>query len=76
MHHELRPQSRIAAGREPEPTAAVIDSQSVRAAEEVCRASRRYDVRDYERLAAHHETIIYWAMIITMSRRLARPGPT
>jgi len=47
----------------------------VRAAEEVCRASRRYDVRDYERLAAHHETIIYWAMIITMSRRLARLGP-
>ena len=34
----------------------------------------RRTVRDYERLAAHHETIIYWAMIITMSRRLARPG--
>ena len=32
----------------------------------------RRTVRDYERLAAHHETIIYWAMIITMSRRLAR----
>ena len=29
-------------------------------------------VRDYERLAAHHETVVYWAMIITMSRRLAR----
>jgi hypothetical protein len=29
-------------------------------------------VRDYERLTAHHETIVYWAMIITMSRRLAR----
>ena len=36
MHHQLRRQCRIAAGREPEPTAAVIDSQSV-------RASRGYD---------------------------------
>jgi transposase len=32
----------------------------------------RRAVRDYERLTSHHETIIYWAMIITMSRRLAR----
>jgi len=136
MHDELRLQCRIAAGREPEPTAAVIDSQSVRAAEEVTRASRGYDagkkvngrkrhiagklvtsakvklkprlalqiikrpgdlhtfqvlprrwvvertlawitrcrrsVRDYERLPAHHVTIVYWAMTITLTRRLAR----
>jgi transposase len=32
----------------------------------------RRTVRDYERLPGHHETIVYWAMIITMSRRLAR----
>ena len=32
----------------------------------------RRTVRDYERLPAHHETIVYWAMIIVMSRRLAR----
>ena len=32
--------------------------------------------RDYERLPAHHETIVYRAMIITMSRRLARRGST
>ena len=43
MHHQLRRPCRIAAGREPEPTAAVIDSQSVKAAEEVSRASRGYD---------------------------------
>lgn len=181
MHEELRRQCRIAAGREPGPTAAVIDSQSVKAAETVAAASRGFDagkkingrkrhiavdvigllltvlvtaaavqdrdaarpllwnlrkafptirlawadgiyagklvtwaktalkltlqivrrpddlhtfqvlprrwvvertlawitrcrrtVRDYERLTAHHETIVYWAMIITMSRRLAR----
>jgi len=28
--------------------------------------------RDYERLSAHHETYVYWAMIIVMTRRLAR----
>ena len=32
----------------------------------------RRTVRDYERLPEHHETIVYWAMIITMSRRLTR----
>ena len=43
MHYDRRRQCRIAAGRTPEPTAAVIDSQLVKAAEEVCRASRGYD---------------------------------
>jgi transposase len=32
----------------------------------------RRTVRDYERLAARHETYIYWSMIIVMTRRLAR----
>ena len=30
--------------------------------------------RDYERLPAHHEATVYWAMITLMTRRLARPG--
>lgn len=182
MHGELRVQCRIAAGRNPEPTAAVIDSQSVKGAETVSKATRGYDagkkingrkrhiavdtigllltvlitaagvqdrdgakpllwnlrrafpsirltwadsgyagklitwagtalrprltvqvvkrteqhkfvvlprrwvverslswitrsrrtVRDYERLPGHHETMVYWSMIIIMSRRLAR----
>ena len=181
LHDALRVQVRAAAGRDAEPTAAVIDSQSVRAADTVPRASRGWDnakkvngrkrhiavdamglllavvitaasvqdrdaarpllwnlrrafpsialawadggyagklvtwaktrlhltleivkrpddlhtfkvlprrwvvertlswitrhrrtVRDYERLPAHHETCIYWAMIIVMTRRLAR----
>jgi transposase len=185
MHHKLRRQCRLAAGRKPEPSAAIIDSQSVKGAETVSRQSRGFDagkkingrkrhiavdtigllltvlitaaavqdrdaarpllwnlrkafpciklawadggyagklvtwskkalkltveivrrpddlhtfqvlprrwvvertlawitrcrrtVRDYERLTGHHETIVYWAMIITMSRRLARnPRP-
>jgi transposase len=180
MHDELRCQCRVAAGRKPEPSAAIIDSQSVKAAETVARPSRGYDagkkingrkrhiavdtlgllltvlitaagvqdrdgakpllwnlrkafpsvrhawadsgyagklvtwakkalrltlevvrrtelhkfvvlprrwvvertfswitrsrrtVRDYERLPEHHETMVYWSMIIIMSRRLAR----
>jgi transposase len=181
MHDQLRERVRLLAGRTAAPTAAVIDSQSVRAAEEVARSSRGYDagkkvqgrkrhiavdtigllltvlvtaasvqdrdaarpllwnltkafpsvrlawpdggyagklvtwaatalkltveivrrpddlhtfrvlprrwvvertlawitrhrrtVRDYERLPAHHETYIYWSMIMVMTRRLAR----
>ena len=181
MHDQLRDRLRLLAGRRPAPTAAIIDSQSVKAAEEVARSSRGYDagkkingrkrhiavdttgllltvlitaasvqdrdaakpllwnlkkafpkvkvpwadggyagklvtwsktalkltlqiverpddlhtfkvlprrwvvertlawitryrrtVRDYERLPAHHETYVYWAMIIIMTRRVAR----
>jgi transposase len=181
MHGQLRDRVRQVAGRKPAPTAAIIDSQSVRASEEVAQAGRGYDagkkingrkrhiavdtigllltvlvtaasvqdrdaakpllwnlkkafpkvrlawadggyagklvtwsktalkltleivkrpddlhafkvlprrwvvertlawitrhrrtVRDYERLPAHHETYVYWAMIIVMTRRLAR----
>ena len=186
MHDELRRQCRVAASREPEPTAAVIDSQSVKAAETVGKPSRGYDagkkingrkrhiavdtigllltvlvtaasaqdrdgakpllwnlrkafpavrlawadgsyagklvtwaktklkprlnleivrrpddlhtfqvlprrwvvertlawitrcrrtVRDYERLPEHHQTFVYWAMVITMTRRLDRRLP-
>jgi transposase len=43
VHDALRRRARHAAGREAEPTAAVIDSQSVRAAATVPRASRGWD---------------------------------
>ena len=43
LHDTLRAQVRAAAGRSPAPTAAVIDSQSVRAADTVPRASRGWD---------------------------------
>jgi len=36
--------------------------------------SYRRCARDYERLPAHHEATVYWAMITLMTRRLARPG--
>jgi transposase len=34
--------------------------------------SYRRCARDYERLPAHHEAAIYWAMITLMTRRLTR----
>jgi transposase len=36
--------------------------------------SYRRCARDYERLPAHHEAMVLWAMITLMTRRLARPG--
>ncbi|MGB9033963.1 MAG: IS5 family transposase [Paeniglutamicibacter sp.] len=43
MHHGLRDQVRVAAGRKPDPTAAVIDSQSVKACATVGKTTRGYD---------------------------------
>jgi transposase len=43
LHDALRAQVRQAAGRDTEPTAAIIDSQSVRAADTVPKASRGWD---------------------------------
>lgn len=36
--------------------------------------SYRRCARDYERLPAHHEAAVYWAMITLMTRRLTRAG--
>ena len=43
IHDQLREAARAAAGRDPQPTAAVIDSQSVRAADTVPKACRGWD---------------------------------
>lgn len=43
LHNGLREQVRLAEGREADPSAAILDSQSVRAAETVARSSRGYD---------------------------------
>jgi transposase len=43
VHDRLRVLARQAAGRHPEPSAAVIDSQSIRAADTVPKASRGWD---------------------------------
>lgn len=36
----------------------------------------RRTVRDYERLPEHHAAMVQWAMVIVMTRRLARHQPT
>src|SRR5215211_1949617 len=43
LHDVLREQVRVQAGRRPTPTAAIVDSQSVRAADTVARSSRGWD---------------------------------
>lgn len=43
LHDQLREAVRVLAGRRPQPTAAIIDSQSVKAADTVGKASRGYD---------------------------------
>lgn len=43
MHDQLREQVRVLAGRRPQPTSAIIDSQSVKAADTVSKDSRGYD---------------------------------
>jgi transposase len=43
MHDSLRAQVRALAGRKPQPTAAIVDSQSVKAADTVSKATRGYD---------------------------------
>ena len=43
VHDALRDRARVAAGRSPQPTAAVIDSQTVRGADTVPGSSRGYD---------------------------------
>ena len=43
MHDDLRDRVRVAAGRSPPPTAAIIDSQSVKGSEMIARTRRGYD---------------------------------
>jgi len=43
MHADLRERVRVAAGRSTRPTAAIIDSQSVKGSEMIARSRRGYD---------------------------------
>jgi putative transposase len=81
IHDVLRGQARQAAGRNAEPTAAVIDSQSVRAADTVPKASRGWDnakkVNGRKRHIAVDATGLLLAVLITAAsvqdRDAARP---
>ena len=81
LHDALRAQVRQAAGREAEPTAAVIGSQSVRAADTVPRATRGWDnakkVNGRKRHVAVDALGLLLAVVITAAsvqdRDAARP---
>ena len=81
LHDGLRTQVRIAAGRHPQPTAAVIDSQSVRAADTVPKATRGWDnakkVNGRKRHIAVDSMGLLLAVVITAAsvqdRDAARP---
>jgi transposase len=81
LHVALRARARAAAGRNPQPTAAVIDSQSVRAADTVPRASRGWDaakkVNGRKRHIAVDTTGLILDVVITAAsvqdRQAARP---
>jgi transposase len=47
MHDDLRERVRLAAGRKPRPTAAIIDSQSVKGSEMIARTRRGYDAGNH-----------------------------
>ena len=81
LHDQLRRLVRAAAGRNAEPTAAVIDSQSVRAADTVPRATRGWDnakkVNGRKRHIAVDVTGLVLDVVITAAsvqdRQAARP---
>jgi putative transposase len=78
LHDRLRDQARTAAGRDPQPTAAVIDSQSVRAADTVPRSSRGWDnakkVNGRKRHIAVDATGLLLAVVITAASVQDRDG--
>ena len=51
MHNGLREAIRLAEGRAAEPSAAILDSQSLRAADTVAAANRGYDAGNYAGVA-------------------------
>src|SRR6266536_295579 len=83
LHEALRAQVRAAAGRDPEPTAAIIDSQSVRAADTVPKATRGWDnakkVNGRKRHIAVDSMGLLLAVVITAASvqdRAAAPSAT
>ena len=78
LHDALRAQVRAAAGRNAEPTAAVIDSQSVRAADTVPKATRGWDnakkVNGRKRHIAVDTAGLLLAVVITAASVQDRAG--
>ena len=71
IHDALRDLVRVYEGRDPQPTAAIIDSQSVRGADTVPRASRGYDAGKKINGTKRHLAVdtggLLLAVIVTMA---------
>jgi transposase len=78
LHNGLRDQVRVAEGRQPEPSAALVDSQSVRAAETVARSSRGYDggkkINGRKRHIATDTTGLLLVVLVTAASMQDRDG--
>jgi transposase len=78
LHDQLRTKVRLAAGRHPQPTAAIIDSQSVRAADTVGKHSRGYDaakkVNGRKRHLAVDPLGLLLAIVVTAASTQDRDG--
>jgi transposase len=66
MHDALREQVRVLAGRAPAPTAAIIDSQSVKAADTVAKTSRGYDAGKKIEGRKRHIAVDVLGLILTV----------
>ena len=78
LHNALREQVRVAEGRQPEPSAALVDSQSVRAAETVARSTRGFDggkkVNGRKRHIATDTTGLLLVVLVTAASTQDRDG--
>ena len=66
MHDDLRGRVRAAAGRSPAPTAAIIDSQSVKGSEMIARARRGYDAGKKINGTKRHIAVDTGGLLLTM----------
>jgi transposase len=66
LHDRLRRACRVAAGRESEPSAAAIDSQSLRAAETVAAAQRGYDMGKRVNGTKRHIAVDVLGLLLTV----------
>lgn len=78
LHNALRERVRVLEGRHPEPSAALVDSQSVRAAETVAKTSRGFDggkkVNGRKRHIATDTTGLLLVVLVTAASVQDRDG--
>ncbi|WP_420855160.1 transposase [Rhodococcus koreensis] len=78
IHDALRDRARVRGGRDPQPSAAIIDSQSVQGADTVPGSSRGYDARKKTNGRKRHIAVdsngLLLAVVVTMAGIQDRDG--